>query len=513
MSKNKILKNIYSLSLAEFATKGLVFFINAYLARILGVEGYGTVATINSILVYFLIFVNLGFHTVGIRTIAQMMGIDANDIDKNDDDIKKNCEKIQVKNRHSSDYINNVITLRIMLAIISYGGLLVYALFINDSSLIKIALIIGGLQFFAEAFGLVWFYIGVERMEIVALRHTLVSAVTLVCLFLFVKSPEDIPIYILIVSISILLNNLWLVIMYAKQYAKIKLQIQLEYWKKLLKESSTVAIPSLIMAVMTTFSILFLARFVGEYETGLFSAAFKLLTFCYIPAFVIQVSFSPTISKATTLKERIEATSKYSKIIAILGSIVATVILFFPDVCTVIVSGDKFLGSIPILQILMINCFVGYYNLSVAPVLLFWKLEKKSVYAYSIAVLACIGLNILLIQLFTVGDIGDKYWNGGVGAAFATLGAELVLAISVSYFFFKEIKKLYLSIFLKLIALGLLSGFIGKSVLHLANLHDIYFQFIGILITLISFIFLILRFKIIDLRDIKKLIGKSTNDK
>jgi O-antigen/teichoic acid export membrane protein len=289
--------------------------------------------------------------------------------------------------------------------------------------------------------------------------------------------------------------------MYAKQYAKIKLQIQLEYWKSLLKESSTVAIPSLIMAVMTTFGILFLAKFVGEYETGLFSAAFKLLTFCYIPAFIIQVSFSPTISKAITLEERIEATSKYSKIIAILGAIVASIILFYPDVCTVIVSGDKFLGSVPMLQILMINCFVGYYNLSVAPVLLLWKLEKKSVYAYSIAVIACIGLNILLIQ----------YWNG-IGAAFAVLGAELVLAISVSYFFFKEIKKLYLPIFLKLIALGLASGFIGRLVLHLANLNDVYFQFIGVLITLISFTFLTLRLKIIELNDIKKLIGKSTNE-
>jgi len=474
MINNKILKNIFSLSLAEFAAKGLVFFINAYLARTLGVEGYGTVATINSILVYFLLVVNLGFHTVGIRTIAKF----------NSDTHNSNREK----------YVNNVVSLRILLAIISYGGLAVYALFINDSTLFTVALLIGGLQFFAEAFGLVWFYIGVERMEIVALRMIFVNSITLICLFLFVKSPEDIPIYILIVSVSMLLNNLWLVILYAKQYAKIKLQIQFSYWKSLLKESATVAVIPLIATVMTTFSILFLASFAGEYETGLFSAAFKLLMFCYIPAFVIQVSFSPTISKATTVEERINTTAKYSKILAILGAIVATTILFYPDVITVIVSGDKFLDSIPMLQILMLKCFIGYYNLSVSPVLLFWNLEKKSIYAHSIAVISFIGLNILLIQYYS-----------GIGAAFAVLGAELILAISVSYFFYKEIKKLYISNFLKLLGIGLTSGIIGRIVLYLLDLQNIYFQIIGILITLISFIFIILRLKIIKIEDIKKL--------
>ena len=152
------------------------------------------------------------------------------------------------------------------------------------------------------------------------------------------------------------------------------------------------------------------------------------------------------------------------------------------------------------LQILMVNCFIGYYNLSIVPVLLFWKLEKTTVYAYSIAVIACIGLNIFLIQ----------YWNG-IGAAFATLGAELILAVSVSYFFFKEIKRLYLSIFLKLITVGLISGFIGKSVLHLASLQNVYFQFIGIFITLISFTFLILKLKIIKWNDIKKLFQNFAN--
>jgi len=477
MSKNKILKNIFSLSVATFATKGLVFVINAYLARILGVEGYGTVAIVTSILLYFIIFINLGFNTVGIRSIA-----------------KNNNEK--------EKYVDNIISLKIFLAIISYAGLIIYALLLNDSAIVKTALIIGGLQLFAEAIQLVWFYQAIEKMEIIAIRAVLINTVTLICLLLFVKSPEDIPIYILIVSVSILLNNFWLVVLYLKQYAKIKLQFQLKFWKTLLKESSTVAATSLITALMTTFGILFLAKFVGEYDAGLFSAAFKLLTFCFIPAFIIQDAFSPTISRAITLEEKIEITSKYSKIIALSGSIIATIVLFYPDIFTAIVSGNKFMDSVPILRILMINCFVAFYNLSIVPVLLYWKLEKKSMYSYIIAVIICIGLNILLIQ----------YWSG-VGAAFATLGAELVLAISVSYFFFKEIKKLYLSIFLKLIVLGLLSGFIGKSVLHLANLHDIYFQFIGILITLISFIFLTLRFKIIELRDIKKLIGKNKNEK
>ena len=248
---------------------------------------------------------------------------------------------------------------------------------------------------------------------------------------------------------------------------------------------------------MGTFGIIFLSATSGDYETGLFSAAFKLLSFCLIPTIIIQTAFSPSISRAATLEEKKQSIAKYSKIIALLGSAIATTFSFFPDVFTVIVYGDKYTDSITILRVLMFNCFIVYYNTSIAPILFLWKLEKKSIYAYTISVISCIGLNILLIP----------HWNG-IGAAFATLGADITLAIALSYFFFKEIHRLYLFDFLKLIGLGLLSGFIGKSVLSLADLQNVYFQFIGIAITLISLSFFVLKFRIVELDEIKKIFKK-----
>ena len=70
MFQNKLVKNLFSLSLAEIATKGIVFFLNVYIARVLKVEGYGIITNITSIVVY-LTMINLGFNMVGLRAVSK----------------------------------------------------------------------------------------------------------------------------------------------------------------------------------------------------------------------------------------------------------------------------------------------------------------------------------------------------------------------------------------------------------------------------------------------------------
>ncbi len=56
----RILKNMFSLTVAEFANKGIIFVFNAYLARVILPEGFGIIGFANAFAAYFLLVVNLG---------------------------------------------------------------------------------------------------------------------------------------------------------------------------------------------------------------------------------------------------------------------------------------------------------------------------------------------------------------------------------------------------------------------------------------------------------------------
>ena len=476
MFKNTILKNIFSLSLAEFATKGSTFFLIAYIARVFDVEGFGVSSSIDAILGYLGLLVALGFNPVGIRSITQMP-----------DEREK--------------YVNNILSLRFVLAVLAYIALIIYVLLINESILMKTALLFGGLQLFATAIVLDWFYQGIERMEIVGLRQFLISIVKLIGALIFVKSPDDIPIYFLVFSVALIINNLWLIILYTKRYAKIKFQFIWSFWKELLKSSVLIGLTFLFTIVIGSFNVLYLINTSGEYETGLFSAALRIFAFSMVPVLILGNAFIPSISKALTLEEKQQATSKYFKLVTIFASLLLTTIFFYPEIFILIVFGENFLVGVPILRIMIFASFFAYYNSSIHHTLFAWRKEKSVSIVYATGA----GLNILLNIFFI------NLWNG-IGAAIASFGTEFFLMMLLLFLLKKDIKNLFIFDIGKLVALALISGTLGILLLELIKYYSsywtIYFQFIGMFVSVSVLFSLIFKFKIVDLADIKKLFKK-----
>ena len=67
----RILKNFVSLSFSQIVTKALGLVSVAYLARVLGAEGFGKIGFAQAILAYFMLLVNLGLSTLGTREVAR----------------------------------------------------------------------------------------------------------------------------------------------------------------------------------------------------------------------------------------------------------------------------------------------------------------------------------------------------------------------------------------------------------------------------------------------------------
>ena len=159
----RVLKNFLSLTFAQIICNLLGFVAVAYLARVLGVEGFGSIGFAFAIASYFLLLNNLGFDTFGTREIA------------------RNKEKI-------SQYVNNILSLKLFTSFIAFFLLLVFVLIIPKPTEIKKLILFYGLTMFSSALTVEWTFMGLEKMGIIAFSRILKQIFYLLFIILLVES-------------------------------------------------------------------------------------------------------------------------------------------------------------------------------------------------------------------------------------------------------------------------------------------------------------------------------------
>ncbi len=464
----KIVKNIFSLSIAELASKGIVFLWTAILAREIGQEGFGMIGFANTFTNYFILFVTLGFNTIGAREIAKYL-----------DKINK--------------YANTIVTTRLLLAVVGFVVLVFSVLFLNRSEESKIIIIISGTSLFSNAILLEWVYQGTERMEILALRQVVVNILNLIGIIVFVHNREDTILAMIIISAALFLNSLWMLAVYHKIYGRLRLLIDITLLKDIWKSALPLTISNLFITILNTFNIIVLGLLKGDQATGIYFAAFKILTLCMLPASVIQFAFFPLLSRAQTMEEKRTAVSKFTLLLAVSATITTVMFFTYSEFSVITVFGNEFLEASTVLKILMVSTFFAYINVAMNVPLIAWKMEKQAMIAIIIGSSFNIILNFIVIPIYS--------YNG---AALAALASEFGVSIGLSYFFFKHLKKFYLVYYFKLLLIGILSGSLGYYAMIL-NIHT----FVAIAITFSIFVIIVFAFKIISIEDIKKYIFHS----
>lgn len=156
-----------------------------YVSRVLGSEGVGINAFTNSIIQYFVLFGSIGINLYGNRTIAYYR-----------DDAEK-----------TSQVFWEILFLRIIFITISYIGFLFFLLnakqYTNYYMYQSLFIIAAGLD-------ISWYFMGREDFKKTVTRNIMIKLVSLISIFIFVKKPEDLGAYILVLSVSTLLGNLLL---------------------------------------------------------------------------------------------------------------------------------------------------------------------------------------------------------------------------------------------------------------------------------------------------------------
>ncbi len=437
ISSRKILKNILSLSVAEAASKGIMFITAAYLARTLLSGNYGIIAFSNGVIVYFWMIVNLGFNTLGTREIAR-------------------TESKEERSR----LVNGILTIRSLLSILAAIGIFIFPFFLDQPDIFKYAIWVTGLTLFSQATMLDWYYQGIEKMEVLAIRQLVTGVINLTGVMIIVHSPEDVILAIFINSIAALVNAIWMVLYYIKTTDKIKISIDIPLWKKLIKPAIPITFSNFFVTLLNTFNVVILGlidtSMAGQYQIG-----FKILQFVILPTAIIQGAFFPVLSKSFGTEDFVKAARKYSILIFITGAIVTAGFYTFAEFIIITGFSAEYIPAIEITQILMITSFIVYVNTSLSPQLIAIKKEKSMMYAMGVGAIISVVLNIILVPSY-----------GAIGAAWVTVISELALMIGLGIAYYVAVKKIFILDMLKAIILAVLSCVPGYY-LNQSGLHEI----------------------------------------
>lgn len=181
----KVIKNyLYNVSYQVFVL--LVPFITIpYLARVLGPQGVGINSYTNSIIQFFILMGSLGTNLYGNRQVAF---------------VRDNKKKL-------SETFYEISLVRLITFSISFLLFGVFMLLNNEFQVYYLAQAISILAAMAD---IAWFFMGVENFAVTVLRNIVVKIATLILIFIFVKTSNDLLTYIFIVSLSLIVGNLTL---------------------------------------------------------------------------------------------------------------------------------------------------------------------------------------------------------------------------------------------------------------------------------------------------------------
>lgn len=184
---NKLKSNIiYNLSF-QILILILPLITAPYLSRVLGVDGTGTYSYVFSVAYYFQIATTLGLANYGNRAIAK---------------VKDNRKKV-------SKTFWSIYLMQLSIGVVALSAYLVYSFFIAEA-VFRIYYIAFIPYVLAAVVDVNWFFFGLTDFKFTTIRNTIVKLLSLICIFSFVKTKDDLLLYFIIMGATFLLSSILL---------------------------------------------------------------------------------------------------------------------------------------------------------------------------------------------------------------------------------------------------------------------------------------------------------------
>lgn len=265
MQSKSLFKNSIYKALLSIVNIAIPIIIGPYITKLLNVDLYGAYNKVYAEFQIFLIFATFGIYTFGVREISKI----------------RNDEK-KVASLFTNLFVIGIIT-NLLVGIIY----VVYALISSNGITTKIYMVFI-IQIVANIFYIEFLNEALENYKFITIKTLFVKIIYFVLLLMFVKKPDDIIIYAVVISFIVFLNN---IISYIYIKRKIKFNFKnlkiLQYIK-----------PLFLVLVLTNVEILYgqldrimLGKFVSDVAVTEYYIPYYLISMlASIPYAVINVS-------------------------------------------------------------------------------------------------------------------------------------------------------------------------------------------------------------------------------
>ena len=376
-----------------------------YASRILMPDGIGAINFANSIIEYFIMLAGLGISTYATREAAK--------IRDNKDELTK--------------FTKEIILFNLITTIISYAMLTFCLFFISKFNSYRILIILCSSKILFSTIGINWFYTANEEYGYITLRHTIFQIISLILLFLFVKSKDDYLIYAGIGVFSNVGANIFNFI-YVRKFINVfkKTKINLSKHVKPIFVFFGVSAAGKVNSLLDTIMLGFIA---GNLGVGLYSAARKLEKMVQELITSIVSTFMPRTSYLLEKKKENEYQNLINKVfnITFFFSIPTAIGLFFlAEPLTMIFCGEKYLDSVITMKLLSVCIILLSFNSYLNNLILTPNgLEKFMLYAQIISLVANASLNWFFISQGLKHGIKWSVFGAGI----ATLMVDFIVPI------------------------------------------------------------------------------------
>lgn len=412
MMKNSVTKNYVYNVLYQVLMIILPIVTTPYISRVLGAENIGIYGYTLSISAYFILFGSLGMTLYGQREIAYNQ--------KNKKEYTKIFEEV---------LIMRLITMIISIAIF-YFTLVLHGQY---KEYYKILI----LEILANAIDISWFLQGLEEFKKTVSRNLIIKILSIIAIFAFVKTKNDLYIYFIIYVLSILFGNLSLWLYLPKYLEKVKLK-ELNIFRHL-KPAIILFIPQIAIQVYTILDKTMIGLIImNKSEVGYYEQAQKL----------VKMALSLITSMGLVMMPRVASTyeegNKNIVIEYMYKSFNLVYFLAFPMIIGLLTVSSTFVPwffgeeynkvAMLINIISPIILFIGLSNAIGNQYLLAIKRQKE----YTISVLCGALINLVMNSMLI--------WKlGALGASIGTVIAELTVTVVQLFYVRKEfnLKKIF----------------------------------------------------------------------
>lgn len=405
MKKKSLTRNyIYNL-IYQIMVLILPLITAPYISRVLGAENIGIYSYTLSISAYFILFGSLGIALYGQREIAYK---------------QKDKEKYSIT-------FWEIFFLRILTMTIA---LILYYFIFAKGEQYQIYYKVLILEIIGNCIDISWFFQGLEEFKKTVTRNMVVKLISVVCIFLLVKTKNDLYVYFWIYVLSILIGNISLWLYVPKYVSKIKLK-NLHFLKHL-KPTIALFIPQIAIQVYTLLDKTMVGAIISDKsEVGYYDQGQKIIKILLAVITSLGTVMLPRIANTYSRGEKEEITRYMKK------SFNMVFLLAFPMIFGIIAVSKAF---VPIFfgqgydkVVILINVIspiillIGLSNVTGTQYLLPIKRQKEFTTSVICGAVVNFILNSCLIW---------KY--GAIGASIGTVIAELTVTLVQIYFVRKD---------------------------------------------------------------------------